>query len=146
MTTLKKALAILITIIVLFTVVYAIQRTRIIHNNAHVYCVGIDVYWDSQCTNPCTTINWGDLYPGDVKTQQLYIKNVENTPCTLTMATGNWTPTEASNYITLSWDYAGQTLNPSQILQVTFTLKVSEQITGISNFTFDILIYAIATQ
>jgi hypothetical protein len=138
----KVGLSIILVALAVTITVYAIQRSRVIHNNAHVYCVGINIYWDPECTNPCTTINWGELYPGDTKTQQIYIKNVENTPCTLTMATSNWTPTEASNYITISWNYAGQTLNPSEILPVTFTLKVSEQVTGINDFTFDIIIYA----
>jgi hypothetical protein len=58
------------------------------------------------------------------------------------MATGNWTPPEAANYITLSWNYAGQTLNPSEVLTLTFTLQVSQQITGINKFQFDIMITA----
>ena len=127
---------------VLAIIVYAFQRSLVIHNSGYVYGVGVEVYWDSECTNPCTAINWGDLYPGDVKTQQLYIKNIENTPCTLTLATANWSPWSASIYIAVSWNYTGQTLNPGEVLPVTFTLEVSQQITGIHEFQFDIIITA----
>lgn len=61
------------------------------------------------------------------------------------MNTENWNPIEASNYIAISWDYTNQTIEPKQIIPVTFTLTVSETIQGIESFSFDIIITATST-
>jgi hypothetical protein len=58
------------------------------------------------------------------------------------MATNNWNPSNAKTYLTLNWNYAGQTLAANQVQQVTLTLTVSSTVTGISNFGFDIVITA----
>jgi len=58
------------------------------------------------------------------------------------MTYGNWTPSEAQNYITLSWNYTGDTLNPGDVLPIEFTLSVAENITGIEQFEFYITITA----
>jgi hypothetical protein len=141
----KVALTILIVALALAIVVYAIYQSRIIHNHANIYYVGVEVYWDSECTQKCTAIDWGNLYPGDTNSKTLYIKNVENTPCTLTMTTSNWNPPEAANHITLTWNYNGETLNPNTVLPITFTLHVSPEISGIYSFEFDINITATST-
>jgi hypothetical protein len=126
----------------LVLVIYASQSSKVIRNKASIYTIGIEVYFDAECTRPCEQIDWGVLYAGDSKTQLLYIKNTGNACCNLTMVTANWDPPEASSYIILEWNYTGQTLNPSDVLPVTFTLEVSQQITGISYFKFDIIITA----
>jgi hypothetical protein len=61
---------------------------------------------------------------------------------TLSKAEQNWNPTTASSYMTLSWNYAGQTLSVNQVLQVKLTLDVSSTVSGITNFSFDLTITA----
>jgi hypothetical protein len=56
----------------------------------------------------------------------------------LSISTSNWSPSTASNYITLNWNYNGQTVNPNEYVSVTFTLTVSNSIAGVSSFSFDI--------
>jgi len=56
------------------------------------------------------------------------------------MYTSNWNPSNASDYMTLSWDYGGQSINPDEVVQVTFTLSVDASIDGITGFSFDITI------
>jgi len=46
----------------------------------------------------------------------------------------------ASSYITLSWDYGGQSINPAGVIQVKLTLRISSIIMGITDFSFDIII------
>jgi len=56
------------------------------------------------------------------------------------MYASNWSPSNASDYLTLSWDYGGQSINPDDVAQVTFTLSVDASIEGITSFSFDITI------
>jgi hypothetical protein len=67
----------------------------------------------------------------------MYIKNEGTTPLTLYLDTSNWTPTNAADYISLSWNYNGNTVESNQVIQITMTLSVSQDINGISNFSFD---------
>jgi hypothetical protein len=100
--------------------------------------IGIDVYRNEGLTNKVTAINWGLLMPGSQKTYTIYVSNEGILPLTLRMSTSNWNPPSASNYLTLTWNYNGQSINAGKAIQVTFTLTVSESITGINNFNFDI--------
>ena len=100
--------------------------------------IGVEVYTDEKLTNPATFINWGYLLPGAKKTSTLYIKNEGNAPLTVYLSTKNWSPPTASNYLTLTWSYSGQVINAATTTPVTLTLAVSESITGINSFGFDI--------
>jgi len=56
---------------------------------------------------------------------------------TLSMRAENWSPPEASSYITLSWDYSGQSISPGEVVPVVLTLSVSGDISGITSFSLD---------
>jgi len=100
----------------------------------------VGIYWDQALTNPVSSIDWGTLEAGSSINRTVFIRNESNTDATSSMVTSNWNPSEASSYMTLSWDYAGQTLNANQVVQVKLTLSVSASITGITDFSFDITI------
>jgi hypothetical protein len=100
--------------------------------------IGIGVYWDDDLTRSVSTLDWGFLTPGTQKTFTVYICNEGNLPLTLSISTSNWNPSDASNFMTLTWSYTGQTITAGTTLPVTLTLTVSGSITGISNFNFDI--------
>jgi hypothetical protein len=103
--------------------------------------VGISVYSDSQCTTPRTSIAWGTLEPGGTQNIVCYIKNEGNVPTILSLQTDNWVPEPmAATYLNLSWDYNYQAISPDDAIQVSLTLTVSENINGITNFSFDITI------
>ena len=111
-----------------------------IQNAGTIKAVGVGVYWDSSCTNETTSIPWGMLDPGSNKTFTVYIRNEGNTAESLSLNTENWNPTNAQNYITLSWNYDGTVLSPDQVVEVNLTLSVSSSIEGIENFSFTIVI------
>jgi hypothetical protein len=100
--------------------------------------IGIGVYWDSSLTNRVTEINWGLLEAGDKKSFTIYISNEGNAPLTLSISTSNWNPPSAANYVTLTWSSTGQTINVGATAQLTLTLTVSEGVSGINSFDFDI--------
>jgi hypothetical protein len=100
--------------------------------------IGIGVYWDEALASRVDTINWGALEPGTQKSFTIYIRNEGNIPLTLSISTSNWNPAAVSNYLTLTWSYGGQVINVATTAAVTLTLAVSESITGIYSFGFDI--------
>lgn len=121
-------------------VLSAVQASRTVSNTGAVKAIGVGVYWNNECTNPLSFIDWGVLEPGSIKNVTCYIRNEGNSVSTLSMQTSNWSPSNASDYMTLSWDYGGQPINPDDVVQVTFTLSVSASIGGITSFSFDIII------
>jgi len=102
----------------------------------------IGVYKDAGCTEALTSINWGELSPGQSKNFTCHIKNQGNMPVTLYMQTENWSPPEASSYIRLRWDCEGTALAQGTVVPATFTLHVDPAIQGVDNFAFDIVIIA----
>jgi hypothetical protein len=100
--------------------------------------IGIGVYWDADLTRSVTALEWGLLAPSAQKSFTVYISNEGTLPLTLSMSTSNWNPPTAFNYLALTWSYNGQTIDAGKIVQVTLTLTVSESLTGMDSFNFDI--------
>ena len=121
-------------------VLSSLQTSRTISNSGAVKAIGVGVYWDDECTSPVSSIDWGIIEPGSSKDVACYIRNEGNSASTLSMNTSNWNPSSAKTYITLSWNYGGQSINPNEVVEVTFTLSISASIQGITSFSFDITI------
>lgn len=102
--------------------------------------IGVVAYNDSSCMTSISELNWGMLTPGLSNTNTFYIKNEGNSDLMLSLDTTNWNPTNAHNYMTLSWNYEGQTIRPNQVIQISLTLSVSQNINGIDSFNFEIAI------
>ena len=100
--------------------------------------VGIGVYWDEDSARSVNALDWGYLAPGSQKSFTVYISNEGALPLTLSVSTSNWSPTAASNHMTLTWNYNGQTLAAEKTIPVTITLTISPDISGINTFNFDI--------
>ena len=111
-----------------------------LQSHGTIQTIGVAAYKDSACTTPVSDVNWGNIAPGSSSTNTLYVKNEGNSDLTLSLATTNWNPTNAQSYMTLNWNYAGQTITPNQVIQITLTLSVSQSINGIESFYFDIVI------
>ena len=118
----------------------AAQTSKTLSSTGTIQTIGVGVYTDFQCNTPLSSIPWGTLEPGESQSVICYIKNEGASPSTLSMYASNWSPTSAENYLTLSWNYGGQPINLGDSVQVTFTLTVSPDIEGITNFSFDITI------
>jgi hypothetical protein len=115
------------------------ETNSTIPNAGSLKTIGIGVYWDAGLTNSTNAIDWGMLEPGTQKSFTIYTRNEGNSPITMSMSTSNWNPSTASSYLTLTWNYNDQTINPGASVQVTLTLTVSASITGINSFSFDII-------
>jgi hypothetical protein len=122
-------------------VVYALTSVSVyLSSVGTVKALGVGVYWDSGCSQTVSSIDWGSAEPGAVKNVTVYIRNEGNAPITLSLQTANWNPADATDYISLSWNYGGQTIDPNQVLAVTLSLSISSNIQGITSFSFDIVV------
>jgi len=104
--------------------------------------VGVSVYWDNACTNQVTSIPWGTITPGAQVDNTLYVKNVGNAAGTLMMSYGNFTPTVAASYLALTWNCSSYVLPSSSVTCARLLLTVQPNITGVTDFSFDILLEA----
>ena len=127
----------------LVSAVYAVvTSSTVIQSSGAVKAIGVSVYWDAACTDEVVAIEWSALEAGSSEDKTIYVKNTGNAAATLFLDTDNWTPSTASQYLALAWDYGGQTIGPDAVAEVVLTLTVSPDISGITDFSFDIVIAA----
>jgi len=58
------------------------------------------------------------------------------------MSYGNWTPATASSYFVLTWNCSNYVLSPKAVVCANLTLAVQQNITGVTDFDFMILVQA----
>jgi hypothetical protein len=122
------------------TALGALVATRTISNTGNMKAIGVGVYWDSSCTSAVSSIDWGALEPGVTKNFTIYVKNEGNVQVRLSMTTSNWNPASASSYITLSWNRENYVLSSGSVVSAVLTLSVSSSISGVTSFSFNIII------
>ena len=116
------------------------QWTQRIPSSATLKAVGVGIYKDINFTVSVTQIDWGIVEAGESKNFSAYIVNRSNVPITLSMITENWNPTNASNFITLTWNYDGSQIAVDGYVFVTFMLSVDHATSGIDTFSFTIVV------
>ena len=114
------------------------QASSTISSVGTLKAIGMGVYWGKDLTSRVSEIDWGFLTPGGQKSYDVYIHNEGIVPLTLSISASNWSPSNAANYLALTWSSDGQAISAGSTAKVTLTLTVSQNITGISNFNFDI--------
>lgn len=101
----------------------------------------LNVYSDSGCTIPLSSLSWGNPTLGCVINQTVYIKNTSSgLSLSLSMTTSNWSPANANGPMTVTWNQQGTDLQPGQSVTATLTLTVSSSIVDITNFNVQICI------
>lgn len=70
----------------------------------------------------------------------MYLKNEGDVTVQAQLLTKNWTPTDSSGYIDLSWDYNGDLIEPGESVCITLFLKVDGECPTYDNFNFDIIV------
>lgn len=133
-------IAIATTSIFLTLVTAGIIATQTIPSSGTVTTVNVGVYSDVQCTQNCTSISWGTISPGDSINRIVYVKNTGTVPITISMTAGSWNPTDASNYLTLSWDQEGEVLAVGESVSATLTLSAAGDTGDLTDFSFNIII------
>ena len=110
-----------------------------------ISALNVAIYSDSSCSQKLMSIDWGTISPGKTVTVTFYIKNTGNTQVMLKMTKTNWNPPAANGPITLTWNREDTTLNVGQTVHAILTLYVSESISGIIDFSVDVVISGIDT-
>jgi hypothetical protein len=126
------------------TVFGLLSNSRTLQSSGTVTAVNIGVYWNSGCTNATSTIGWGMLSPGESKNVTVYLRNEGNVALRSNLTVQNWVPTGSSSYIGLVWNRENQTVAVGSVVTAVLTLSVSPSITGITDFSFDIVMTGIA--
>jgi hypothetical protein len=156
----KTVLLILLLILVVAAVTLLLSTwismwlTRVNHlripSVGNVLTLGVEAYWDENCENETNQVNWGTIGTGLSKNVTFYLRSKSNVDATLNLNTTNWSPTNVSNYMNLSWNYNETPINPHQVVKVTLTLSASSSYSfidylitnNVEEFSFDIIIYA----
>jgi len=60
-----------------------------------VKAINVEVFWDSDCTQIVSDIDWGLVEPGENTSNTVYLKNTGNAPLTLNLSCSNWIPATA---------------------------------------------------
>ena len=105
-----------------------------------IMAINVEVYWDSAGTQSVTSIDWGIPAPGDTLTKTVYVKNTGNNPMNISLSTSGWAPAGAATYLTVTWDQEGAAVLAGGTVQTIITLDVSSVTTGITDFSFNIVI------
>jgi hypothetical protein len=137
------AVAVVAVVGLVLTVLTAglLSVSQTMSSSGTITSVNVGVYSDSGCTQNCTSITWGSVSPGSVVTQTVYVKNTGTAnDLKLNMTTSGWSPAGANGPITLTWNQEGVTLTAGQVATTTLTLSVSSSISGVTSFSFNIVI------
>lgn len=84
-------------------------------------------------------IVWGELVPGETKSQKIVVQNFMDVSCSLSFHCENWVPSGVEEFIFLSWDYDLRILSPGEWVEVEMSLFVSPLISEITFFNMDIV-------
>ena len=113
----------------------SLSRSQSVPSHGSRVAVNVGVFQDAACTVNTTSIDWGVVDSGATVTRSVYVKNTGNTAVALSLWVGNWVPSNASVYLAVSWDREAMALSAGQVVQATFTLTVSSNVTGVTDFS-----------
>ena len=114
--------------------------TNITASRKNQKVINCNLYSEEECINAISSIDWGTLRPGVPRNVVVYVKNTGTEALTLHLSEENWNPRIAADYIHLQWNCSGAVVEAGDVVGITLNLTVSENVDGLSNFTFDILI------
>jgi hypothetical protein len=124
-------------IVMLTSVLALLQSNRSFSNNGTITTVNVGAYQDSSCTQVLSTIDWGNVVPGSSSSRTIYVKNTGNAPISLNMTVNTWNPSNAGNYMNLTWNQESALLNVGNSVATLLVLSVSASVTGITSFSFN---------
>lgn len=100
----------------------------------------LEVYQDEALSARATYINWSIVEPNSRTNRTVWIKCLA--PASLYLTTQNWLPANATQFISVVWYLEGVRMMSQEVREATLTLVVAANVTGITTFSFDIVITA----
>lgn len=122
------------------SVLALLQTSRTISTRGTVRGVNVGICQDSGCTQQLSSIDWGTLDNGTSTAKKVYIRNEGTTNMTLSMTDNTWIPSDAPNYLTLTWNREGYLLANRTSVDADLTLSVSSSFTNGTDFSFNLVI------
>jgi hypothetical protein len=117
------------------------SKSQSVPSKGQLTVINLGLYSDSACTSNLTTLDFGAITAGGASVIACWIKNTGNSNEALSLATNTWSPTNASQWLTVSWNQAGTILAKNQAVAANLTLNVSPSVNpSLSNFTFNVVI------
>lgn len=117
-----------------------LTTSKTLSSTGSVKAINVEVFWDSRCTQIVSSVDWGAQEPGGSINRTIYVKNNGNSQMTLSMSCSGWNPAGVDSYLTLTWNREGTIIDADEVLPSVLTFSVSESITGITDFSFNIVI------
>ena len=117
-----------------------LTTSKTLSSTGSVKAINVEVYWDDQCTLVVESIDWGTPELGDILSKMIYVKNTGNSQMILNMSCSGWDPVGVDSYLALSWNRDGAIIDVDEVVQAILTFSVSESISGVTDFSFNIII------
>ena len=117
-----------------------VTTSKTLSSASYVEGINVEVYWDNQCTQIVDSLDWGSPEPGESIGRTVYVKNTGDAKMTLDLSTSSWSPAGAKCYLSVNWERQGETIDVDEVVQATLTLAVSDLITGVADFSFNVVI------
>ena len=143
---LKKTKPGMIIVLIILSVVTGmgvsgiLSTQRTVNSSGSIKAINVGVYTNLACTQNVSSVDWGTPEPGQVITRTVYVKNTGNANMTLYLSVNNWTPANASDYLSVTWDEEATGLAPDEVVEAILSLTVDNAITGIDNFSVQIVV------
>jgi hypothetical protein len=138
--TLVGATLALAVILMVAGVLAIIQSSKTVPSHGHIQGISVNLYSDAGCTLPLTSVDWGNINNGTSTIYTIYIKNEGTANMTLSMTTNTWTPSNATSYVTLTWNRDSYVLANQTSVSADLDLTVSPSLTDGMDFTVNIVV------
>jgi hypothetical protein len=130
----------LIVLIATVAIVTVLTFQYPISSTGSIRTIGCQVYGNEELTTLINAIDWGSINVGGHSDATVWVKNNGTAPITLTLSTNSYVPANTQSYLTLTWTYSNQTIQPNNALPIDLTLNVSPATIGITVFSLNIVI------
>jgi len=127
------------------------DENRTLPTTGTIHVRGLEIYGGNVTSESGRVyVNWGELTLGASENASFYVKSNSNVDVKLGLNVTNWTPPGIDKYLTISWDYNGTVLAPTQTILVTVNLEVASDgdfidflvENSVTSFGFDMTVYA----
>ena len=120
--------------------IYRLNTSGIVTQGTGIFIVSSD----PTGLKEITSINWGQLSPGETKMIDIYLTNKGNAPIAFTISTSNWSPINGFESIEFIYTISTSPLGVGRFRKVPLSIHILPSIAGIVDFSFDILVVGTA--
>lgn len=144
----RRKLFVPIFVFTVLTTIYVaeflVHRISVLNVSAVETAEHIGVYWDENCSVSVDSIDWGILSSGEARKVVVYVRNEGNESFVLTLINANWNPEKAFDYMRFALSCGETRMGIGEVVDVTPSLIAYPYVTGVTNFSFDIIFEAIS--